>query len=132
MTPSQYLDAIKKRHKIESDYELAQVLGVTRQTISYHRSNKTTLDNLMCARVAQQLDIDPLHVIADQEQQRAKTPDIAAFWRKLAAGVVMAIGSATLGGLAPAPAQAGPLHNQILGPDNTHMVRRRKWFDVTL
>jgi transcriptional regulator with XRE-family HTH domain len=98
----QYLDAVKRRLGISSDYALAQALDLTKQSISQLRGGAAVMSPTTAARVAAILEIDPLRVIADAELERGSD---AQLWRRLrdaAAAVLVAIGAA----LAPTPAEA--------------------------
>ena len=80
-----YLDAVKKHRSLPSDYALANLLGVTRQSISGWRSGRSLPDPLFAARIGEELGIDPLLVIADIESEKAikgHHANIAEGWKK--------------------------------------------------
>ena len=54
------------------DYELARVLGVSTERISNYRTGRNLPNNWMAARVARELGIDRIKVIADIRNERAK------------------------------------------------------------
>lgn len=79
----EFLEAIKAKKSITSDYKLAQMLGATKQTISGYRNGKSNLDDSMALRVANLLEIDPAQVIASAHFERAKRPEEKAVWHSI-------------------------------------------------
>ena len=104
MRTVQYLDAVKAKLRLESDYAVAKRLGLTTSGVSNYRRGKSTFDHLVAIRVARILDLDPMTVIADVELERATQPELRDLWRriaaKVAAGVLVAVGA----GVASPPA----------------------------
>lgn len=84
MKTTQYLDAVKARLDIASDYGLAKALGVAKQTITHHRQHRAALGDELALRVAVILEIDPRLVLADVHAERAKDHGVRAVWRKMA------------------------------------------------
>lgn len=86
-----YLDAIKQRHDVKSDYAVSKLLGITRQQVSnYHRRGEFFSD-ITALRVAELLDIEFMEVLAAQNAERARRPDERKVWvdlAKKAAGAV--------------------------------------------
>lgn len=82
-TSSEFMDAIKQRHSIPSDYALAPVLGVTKQEISKLRNRKAFIGDTTALRVAELLSIDPAQVIASAHAERAKRPEERAVWESI-------------------------------------------------
>ena len=78
-----YLKQVKRRLGVESDYALAQHLGVTRQAISGMQSGKTTLGDETAMKIAAILELHPALVLADAHAEREKNPEIQAVWRGL-------------------------------------------------
>lgn len=83
-TLENYLDEFKEKMNIESDYELAKILGVKRQQITSIRSGKIAIGRAKCIRIASGLKIDPLEIIATIEAAKEKNPDVRAQWVRLA------------------------------------------------
>lgn len=79
-TTLQYIDAIKLRHGIESDYAVAKLLGVTRGAVSSYRVGRTFFDDLTALRAAELLGLNPLEVIAAANAERAKSDDARRTW----------------------------------------------------
>jgi len=112
---TEYLDAVKKRLAIASDYALQVPLAVTKQTISRYR-NGGTFDHLVALRVADVLELAPEKVIADMELERTTVPELQAVWKRISrkvAGVlipaVLAIGAASF----PVPPAQAAFNNNL-------------------
>lgn len=82
-TTLQYIDAIKLRHGIESDYAVAKLLGTSRQAVSKYRQGNTSFDDLTALHVAELLGVNPLEVIAAANAERAKNDDARRTWTGL-------------------------------------------------
>lgn len=61
---TKWLDMVKERCEIKSDYKLAEVLGVTRQAISQQRSGKQAMSVMSAVKVAEALKLPTQAVIA--------------------------------------------------------------------
>jgi plasmid maintenance system antidote protein VapI len=79
----EYLRAVKTRLGIESDYALAQRLGVTRSAISKLQQGKVVFGDDVALSVAQILDVPPIVVIAQANAERASTPEMRARWMEV-------------------------------------------------
>lgn len=80
MNTLEYLQAVKKKLGIESDYALAQRLGITRSAVSNFQRGKGIFGDDIALSVAQILDLNPLIVIAQANAERAATPEMRARW----------------------------------------------------
>ena len=63
-TTVEWLDMVKERCGIGSDYKLAELLGVTRQAISQQRAGKQCMSIMSAVRVAEALKLPSQAVIA--------------------------------------------------------------------
>jgi hypothetical protein len=104
MKTTQYLDAVKKKLGIESDYALAKVLQLTRSGMSLMANGHIAMGTTTAAKVAEILELDPLKVIADAELERGSDD---ALWTRIAKKVAVVV-LVALAGLAgePSPAAA--------------------------
>lgn len=93
MTTIEYLDAVKTRYGLASDYALAKKLGWPQTTISGYRARRRFFDDEAALTVAQVLDIEPICVIAAANAERAKTPEQKARWVSLMEKISAPIGS---------------------------------------
>jgi plasmid maintenance system antidote protein VapI len=84
MNTLEYLDAVKRKLGIESDYALAAKLGVTRSAVSTFMRGKGVFGDDVALTVAEILQLNPLVVIAAANAERAKTPEQKARWSDLA------------------------------------------------
>lgn len=102
-TTIQFLDAVRVRHGLTSDYQLAKLLGVNKAAVSLLRQRKTRLGELTAMRVAALLDLSPGYVLACVAAERTKSADVRRAWRELAGRAAAIAAVAVLVGLAPSP-----------------------------
>lgn len=108
-TTCAFLDAVKVRKALPSDYALAAELGITRSAVSRLRNRKDFFGDSTAIRVAELLEIDPAIVVAAAHAERAKKPEERAVWESMiqklggvAASVLIGIGAMS----APSPTDA--------------------------
>ena len=70
MNTNEYLKATKAALGIESDYALAQHLGVTRSYMSKLSGGKAHLSDEMAMRIAEIIGTQPVLVLADLHAER--------------------------------------------------------------
>lgn len=80
MNTLEYLQAVKTRLGITSDYALAARLGITRSAISKLQLGKGVFGDDVALTVAQILDLNPLVVIAQANAERASTAEMRDRW----------------------------------------------------
>lgn len=83
MTTVDYLDRVKARHGLTSDYALAKLLGLTRASVSLLRSGRNRPDDSTAIKIAHLLGVDPGLVVAQAHADRAKTPEERAVWESI-------------------------------------------------
>ena len=108
-TTCHFLDAIKSRYNLPSDYAAAGKLGITRSAVSSYRKGKSFFDDHTALTVATLLEIDPGIVLACAHAERARNDAERSAWTSILEklGGVAASVLIGLGGLsAPAPVQA--------------------------
>lgn len=76
MKAAEWIDRVKKKLGIESDYAAAKALGISRNAISTYRAKGSTLDEAASLSVASALGIAPAGVILDQIAERVKAPEV--------------------------------------------------------
>lgn len=81
-TTIEWLDAVKARLDLPSDYAAAKVLGVTRQSASGWLNGRQTFDDEVCLRVAEILEVDPFEVLANIKIERIKDEERRAVWTR--------------------------------------------------
>jgi DNA-binding XRE family transcriptional regulator len=82
-TTNEYLDAVKAKLALPSDYALAKVLGVTPQSMTQYRSGRSSFGVETAVRVGEILELDVHAVYADGQIERAKKPEVSDFWRSV-------------------------------------------------
>lgn len=82
-TTPEFMDAVKAKLSLPSDYTLAPVLGITRSSISKLRNGKDAFGDATAMRVAELLGIDAGFVIACAHRERAKTEAEKAVWTSM-------------------------------------------------
>ena len=129
-TTLHFLDAVKARHSLTSDYALAPLLGITRSEVSRLRNGKNYLGDSTAIRVAELLEIDHGIVLAAVHAERAKSDQERTSWNAIfeklggiAAALLIGIGGMS----APSPAQASstPHNASSAGPVGIMSTRRR-------
>ena len=63
------LDQLKKKRALKCDAQLARLLGIDRRTLSDHRNGVRNPDTYACIRLAIELEIDPLALLAEVQAQ---------------------------------------------------------------
>lgn len=128
MKTVEFLDAVKARHKLATDYKLAKFLGWNPARIAQYRISPRELDDEGCVQIATALGLPPPYVMACVAAARAKDAAIKKHW--LAAARLLKTGTAavilvTAGMLAQnAPsASAGFGGGQF---DDLYIMRRRR------
>jgi transcriptional regulator with XRE-family HTH domain len=80
----QVLDLARERAGIQSDYRLAQLLGVSKQSITHYRQGRTAPDERVSARLAELAQLDPDLVAVWMQLERARSDEARATWRSVA------------------------------------------------
>lgn len=83
-TTKQLLDRAKKAQGIESDYKLAQTLGVVQTAVTNWRSGRSHPDDERAARLAELAGQSAEIVVAELHAERAKTPETRQLWMRMA------------------------------------------------
>jgi hypothetical protein len=79
-TTIEFLDAVKEKLGLSSDYALAKRLGFSLSSVSSYRTGRRVLDDDAALTVALALETHPFNVIAAVNAERAKTPEQRARW----------------------------------------------------
>ena len=82
MKPAEWLDKAKKKLVIDSDYELAKVIGVSQSALTNIRKRNAGIDNYIAARLEDILEIKQMSIIIDMEIQKAKNEEKRKYWKK--------------------------------------------------
>lgn len=79
-TTVQWLDAVKIKLDLPSDYAAAKALCVTRSTVSAYRNGKSVFDEKTCIRAAEILGVDPFEVIASAHAESSRDDRTRGIW----------------------------------------------------
>ena len=82
-TTADYLDAVKEKLHLPSDYALAKYWEVSKQDISEYRSGKRTLGDDRAIAVARILGINPAEPLICSHAERAKSIEAKQVWAGL-------------------------------------------------
>ncbi len=83
-TTLDFLDSVKAKHGLTSDYQLAKLLECQPSAISNYRMGRSRLDDDAALKVADLLSIDPVFVLANIHAERAKTQEQKKIWSRVA------------------------------------------------
>lgn len=82
-TTVEYLDAVKVKLDLPSDYALAKVLGLTHTSIIAYRNGRSALGIETSMKIGEILKLDGHAIYADGQIERAKNPQISDFWKSI-------------------------------------------------
>lgn len=89
-TTADYLDALRVKFNVPSDYALFKPTGWSRQHVSRYRTLNGSFDDATAAKVAAWLDIPLAQVLIDMNGQRAKDKEVKSAWESLAKSLATA------------------------------------------
>lgn len=98
MTTIDFIDAIRRRFDC-SDYRAAQMLGITRSTVSSYRRGKSMMSEEAAIRAAELLDLDPAYVLAEVAAERTPVAAARAVWHQAATRLAKMSGTTLFIGL---------------------------------
>lgn len=93
LTTNEFLDAVKAKHGIASDYKLGQFLELSENAVSHYRKGRSLFDTSVSLKVADALGIDRAFVVACVEHERAERAgkdQEAAMWEIVAGKFIAA------------------------------------------
>jgi plasmid maintenance system antidote protein VapI len=148
-TTDRYLDAVKSRLSITSDYALAKKWDVTPQRIGNYRRGESALSDERCIQVAEILGIPPENVLLEVQAERARKAGkdkvsevLESVLRRLSAtaaamtfGLCLSAGfyaddSAAAESLPYAESNTGLFREHLT--DNVNYAKCRHWFGLIL
>jgi hypothetical protein len=80
MNTLEYLDAVKLKQGLTSDYQLAKLLDLDTSNMTMYRKHRRVMDDYIAARVADLLKISKLELIAQANAEREKDAEKKAYW----------------------------------------------------
>lgn len=99
MKAVEWIDRVKDARGWETDYRAAKELGVSHAALSRYRSRPdSTMDDVVAARVAQALDLEPHIIVMDQVAERTPEESVRASLAELLARLTKRRKGPRLGG----------------------------------
>ena len=83
MKSAEFLDALKEKYGIKTDYRLGRILKISPSRISSYRSSKREFDEDTCKLVAIELDETVEFLLAEIQAVRGTRTKHEAAWRRL-------------------------------------------------
>jgi predicted transcriptional regulator len=100
-TTIDYLDELRIKLQLPSDYAVAKALGCTRASVSRYRNGVGSFDDATAIKVADLLGLEPLEIIAAANFERAKDEHSqnvwASIWGKVAGAIVPSLIACAVG-----------------------------------
>jgi len=82
-TTQNYLTRLKAMHGGASDYRAAQILGITQQSVSQYKMGKCQLSDETATKMASELGLDPLKVVAEVKLETSKSRETRQLWARV-------------------------------------------------
>ena len=82
---AEFLDSVKARASIDSDYRLAKVIGKTHQAISSYRAGKTLPNESVIEQLCALSGDDPDYIAAQIQAARSQDGPARVMWSRIAA-----------------------------------------------
>ena len=83
MKSAEFLDAIKEKYGIKTDYRLSRILKISPSRISMYRTSQREFDEDTCKLVAIELDDTVEFLLAEIQAVRAMRTKHEVAWRRL-------------------------------------------------
>lgn len=128
MTSVEFLDAVRARHSIPSDVQLAKFLKIDHSRVSLYRTGRRRLDPNACIKVAAALDLPAEHVFAAVQAERAKRTEHRRIWERLAKLARHAGAAVVLAYAATSPQPAPAAVSSAGAQDCIFCQTRRRWW----
>lgn len=122
---NRYLDELKERLQLPSDYAVAQRLELTPNAVYAMRAGGAMSD-ATAARLAELLELDPLKVIAATAVDRAHSESERDMWRRIARRAAAALLAAVGVSTPPPPASASQAPSEPASGSPVYYVKSRR------
>jgi predicted transcriptional regulator len=117
MKSVKYLELVRQKHKLKTDGEVADLLGISRSAVNHYSTGRRIMDRETCARVAMALNLnehEAMQLIAATAADQAEQSGEKSLWEvfmsrgaAVAASVLMATSVNLF--LTPTPAEAATM-----------------------
>lgn len=84
MKTPEYLDLLREKLHLPSDYALQKPLNVSKSQVSSYRNGRDFFSDPIAVRVAELTGMEAWKVLLDSHIERSKTPETRAAWMGLA------------------------------------------------
>ncbi len=81
MKTTEYIDAVKAKLSLSSDYAFAKVVGITTQAVANYRAGRSPFGVETAMKVGEILGVDGHAVYAQGQIERAKNAVTRDFWQ---------------------------------------------------
>lgn len=135
------LDKAMVIHKLPSYYKLALVMGVDHKSLRNYRDGKTLPDARVLVKLCELTGDDAGVLLAEIEEQRAKTDEAKALWHQIAARLQSAAAAgvfsvvfliAAMGGLPMSEANAKAQFDSFISYTSWNIARMARLFRALL
>ncbi len=93
MTPSEYIDKLRKLHRLDTDAAAARLLKVVPTSVRAYRTGRAQFGPETALRLADALHVNPAAIAADMMAARAKTSRAKHRWAYIATTAGMVAGT---------------------------------------
>lgn len=83
MRTPEYLDLVRQKLVLPSDYALQKPLGVTKQQLSRWRTGVDSFSDSVALKIAHLTGLPAERVLIDAQIEKAKTPEEQAAWKAI-------------------------------------------------
>ena len=84
MKSADFLDAVRAKHGLTSDYQVHKFLRIAQSRVSMYRTGRREFDSKTCHLVANALDVDPAWVMVEIQVERANRTEDRDAWQRVA------------------------------------------------
>lgn len=105
-TSCEFLDAVKAKHCLVSDYALSKKLDVGQSCVTHYRKKRSFLDDDMAVKVAELLGLEVAYVLAcvhAERAERSKNATTMKVWLDIASRYAAGLAAVAFCTLLPAP-----------------------------
>lgn len=83
-TTADFIEALKAKHSLKSNYAVAKFLGQTDTAVARWSHGKGSFSDETAMQFADLLEIDPAYVVACMHAERAKREEEKKLWERIA------------------------------------------------
>lgn len=80
MKTNDYIDAVREKYSLTSDYQAAKKLKISTSRIGNYRSNRSCFNEELAKKIANILDIPLSQILLDIQVERSTNKDVKKAW----------------------------------------------------